>query len=478
MGSHLSRRDFARAAAGAGFAAGFWPLSRVVGAESAEEINVVLIVCDALRADRLGCYGYKREFPSGRQLVTTNFIDGLAKEGVLYENCIAQSSWTQTSMVSMLHSAWPVIKGSQHCYAYVREETKAVRSSSPGMKRVAFQANPYLNESFFTSRWDYHQYAAAKDYASAKLMNDEFDWEVGDLAREKKPFFAYLHYMEPHEPYTHQHQFRGTFTRKDWNYFHPLALCGRVSDYHDDTGKVISEIPAEHMAAIEGMGDAYDEDVLYLDVQINALFELMRGYKILDRTFVIITSDHGQSFGEHGWCGHKQSLYQEEIHIPLLILGPGLPKGERVATQVRGVDIMPTIAALSGVSVAGLSGGPLLPVKRVVAGGNRAAYSCCDYAKFGDVLRLLTCLVTRERMKYIRILTQGRVLLREELYDLKADPSEKTDLAAERTDLVKEISGRMDGLEKKNYWKWATRREKKMDEETKKQLESLGYATE
>ncbi len=474
----FSRRDFAKAAAGAGFAAAVSPLSKILAAPSREEINIVLVVCDALRADRLGCYGYKRALPGGRSGSTTPFMDSLAKRGVLYENCISQSSWTQTSMVSMFHSAWPVIKGTEHCYAYVREDSRALQSSTPGMKRLAFQANPYLNEPFFVNMWDYHKFAPAKEYTGAKLMNDEFDWEVPDVVREDKPFIAYIHYMEPHEPYTHKHEFRGTLAAKDWQYFHPLALCGRVSRYHDDTGKVVAEIPAADVAAITGMGDAYDEDVMYMDQQMAGLFELMQGYKILDRTFVIITADHGQSFGEHGWCGHKQSLYQEEIHIPLLIVGPGVPKGERVATQVRALDIMPTIAALSGVSVQGLAGGPLLPVDRVVAGGSREAYSCCDHARFGDLLRLLNCLVTRDRMKYVRILSQGQVLLREELFDLNSDPSEKKDLSAERPEVMKEISARMDELQKKNYWEWQTEREAKFDEESKRQLESLGYVTE
>ena len=215
--------------------------------------------------------------------------------------------------------------------------------------------------------------------------------------------------------------------------------------------------------------------MLYLDLQIEKLFELLRGYGVLDNTFVILTSVHGQGFGEHGWVGPKQSPYQEEIHIPLIIKGPGLPAAERVNAQVRGADILPTIAALCGVSVEGLVGAPLLPVHRVAAGGNRLAYSCCDYAQFGDIMRLLTCIVTPKRMKYVRILTQGRVLLREELYDLEADPGEKRDLAADQRETVEMLSALMDDFEAKAFWKWRTEQEEKLDEESRKQLEALGY---
>jgi arylsulfatase A-like enzyme len=417
----LSRRGFVRAAGGALLAVS--PLSRLLGAAPSENINVLLLVCDALRPDRLGCNGYKRNLPGGGRGSTTRFIDGLAERGVVFENCIAQASWTQTSMAR-------------------------------------------------------HRYLPADDYASAKLLNDEFDWEAADLARAGKPFFAYIHYMEPHGPYTHEHQFRGALAPPDWQYARPFVICRRLSRYHDDTGKVTAQMPAGEQAAVLGMSDACDEDVMYMDVQIGRLLGMLRRYGVLDRTYVILTADHGQSFGEHGWCGHKMSLYGEEINVPLIITGPGLGAGGRVKAQVRAVDILPTIAALSGVSVEGLAGAPLLPAARVASAGNREAYSCCDYARYGDERRLLTCLVTPERMKYIRIMTRQRELLREELFDLNSDPSENNDLAAERGGVVKETSARMDALEKKNYWGRSERPETEMDEQTRRQLESLGYLGE
>jgi len=469
-----TRRTFLKGA-GAAAVMAVSPLSRIFGAEADIDYNILLVVCDALRADRLGCYGYERALPGGGRGTTTVNIDRLAGEGVLYENCIAQASWTQTSMCSMFYSAWPVIKGSEHCFAYVPQDSRAPQEATPGFTRVTIQANPWLRGNIFIRFCDIHKFIGGDEYAPAQKMNDEFDWEVAPLVHEGKPFFAYIHFMEPHEPYTHKHNFRGTLAPKDWTYFHPLALCGRVSRFHDDTGKLIAQIPAAEMAAIRGMGDAYDEDVLHLDVQIGRLLEMLDGYGVLDKTFIILTADHGQSFGEHGWAGHKQSLYQEEIHIPLIIKGPGLPPAERVKTQVRGVDILPTIAGICGVSVDGLVGAPLLPVHRVAAGGNRLVYSCCDYAKFGEVMRLLTCLVTPKRMKYIRIRSQGRVPLREELFDLEADPSERHDLVAEDPETVKALSALMDEFEARAFWKWPTRQQEKMDEATRRQLKALGY---
>jgi arylsulfatase len=472
--NHTTRRGIVKAAAGAGAALMLTPIERLFG-QSELDVNVILIVCDALRADRLGCYGYKRSFPGGAAGSVTPSIDSLAEKGIVYENCISQASWTQTAMAALLYSAWPVIKGAEHSFAYIPEESRAAREAVPGAHMAAFQANPYMREKIFTRLWDMHKFVSAASYASAERMNVEFDWELYRFAKQGKPFFSYIHYMEPHEPYNIKHPFRGTLTRRDWRYFHPLALCGRVSEYHDDTGKLVMDIPEKPMNAITETGDAYDEDLNYLDTQIASLYKTLSEYGILENTVIIFTADHGQSFGEHGWCGHKQSLYQEEIHVPLIIVGPGLPKAERIKAQVRSVDVMPTIAAFAGVSVAGLSGAPLLPVHRVEAGGNRLAYSCCDYAKFGDVYRLLTCFVTKERMKYIRISSQGRVLLREELFDLAADPGEKHDLAAERPELVKEISAEMTAFEEKNYWKWGSVREENMDKAAREQLEALGY---
>ncbi len=473
-----SRRQVLKHAASAGAAVMAAPLARLFGAAPAENVNILLLVCDALRPDRLGCYGYSRNLPGGGHGSTTPFVDSLAERGVVYENCISQASWTQTSMASMLYSAWPVIKGSEHSFGYVREGAPPLPSATPGMKGLAFQANPHLKETLFASMWGFHKYFPSDDYASAKVLNDEFDWVAADLARAGKPFVAYIHYMEPHGPYVHKHEFRGTLAPKDWRYRRPVFISRDLSRYHDDKGRLVEEIPADEMAPVLGMSHACDEDVIYMDRQIEALFGYLRRYNAVDRTFVILTADHGQAFGEHGWCGHKLTLYQEEIHIPLIIAGPGLPEGRRVAAQVRGVDVMPTIAALSGVSVGGLAGAPLLPAERVEAAGNREAYSCCDYARYGDVQRLLTCLVNRDRMKYIRILTKERELLAKELYDLNADPLERNDLLADRPDTAAEISARMDALEKKNYWHATGQPTVEIDEETRKQLESLGYLAE
>ena len=268
---------------------------------------------------------------------------------------------------------------------------------------------------------------------------------------------------------------QGMFAPPDWKYMHPILVNKQLVPYRDDTGRVTADAPADMTKLMAGMSDAYDEAVMYLDKHLDKVFELLKLYRIDDRTTIILTSDHGQSFGEHGWCGHKVTLYEPEVHVPLIIMGPDIPKGVRVKAQVRNVDIMPTIAAILGGEAKGWAGAPLLPAQRVEGQGNRFAYSCCDYTIYGDVNRLLTCLVTTKRQKYIRVLTTDHKLLREELYDLEADPDEGRNIISANTGLAREISERMDALEASNYWRTTSGGAPAMDKSTRDALKALGY---
>ena len=469
-----SRRAFLLRVGALGAAVTLGDAVRALAAVKRADGNVLFLLCDALRADRLGCYGYRR-LVDGVERSITPVMDSIAASGVLYENCIAQSSWTQTSMLAISYSAWPVLKGNAHTFDYVPPDFDALKLATPGYNRIALNSNPYLAEPIYTRQYDEYKTLRSQDYVPARAKNDDFDWMVGKYIRAAKPLFAYIHYMDPHEPYNFKHSDRGRLAPKGWYYLHPLVINERLAPWRDDTGRVTAPEPEDLARQVAGTGDAYDEDIMYLDRALTQLQKLLVMYEIADRTTIILTADHGQAFGEHGWVGHKQSLYQEEIRVPLIISGPGLPKGVRVKAQVRSVDILPTVAALSGTSVSGYVGRPLLPAERVEAEGNRLAYACCDYAKYNGVERLLTCIVTPERMKYIRVLTTDRKLLREELYDLSADPCERRDLAAAQPETIARLRAEMDAFEARAYWRPSPGAAPKADNENRDQLRALGY---
>jgi len=474
-----SRRGFLISAAAFG-ASALLPFEKALAVKRADAYIFVLL-CDALRADRLGCYGYQRQIKGVRQSITPT-MDRMASQGVLYEHCVAQASWTQTSMASLLTSTWPVIKGNEHTFDYVPEGAQPLKSATPGMYRFGLHTNPYMKEPIFSDQFDEFKYLphsagtnVPEEYAPALEMNREFDWIAGPMVRDGKALFGYIHYMDPHEPYTYRHEFRGAFAPPGWKYMHPILINKRLLPYRDDTGRVTADAPDEVTRRIEGMADAYDEDVAYLDKSLKRVFDLLKDYRIADRTTVILAADHGQSFGEHGWWGHKVTLYEPELHVPLIIAGPDIPKGVRVKSQVRNVDILPTIAAILGGDPKGFAGSPLLPADRVEGQGNRFAYSCCDYTIYGDVNRLLTCLVTPKRQKYIRVLTTDHKLLREELYDLAADPDEKKDLAPASQDLIADLSKRLTAFESSVFWRTTSGGAPKIDKATEEALKALGY---
>jgi arylsulfatase A-like enzyme len=318
--------------------------------------NVIVIVVDTLRADHLTSYGYERD--------TTPFMDSLASEGVRFDNAISPSSWTQPSHASILTG--------RHTYEH-QAETEPLDDSYPtigevmqknGYRTAAFSANTlfftrrqgfgrgflhfeddyysvpdaFLNSSLYGFLFDFYGLRKALNYEgvparriASDINRSVLKWVDQDTDR---PFFVFMNYFDVHDPYTPPEPYRNKYASVP----NPGGLInGFMERFHPDL------TPEQLQSEI----DAYDGAISYVDDEIRNLFNALEQRGLLENTIVIITSDHGESLGEHGLLQHSASLYLQEIHVPLIIWGPGLvPAGTVIDSPVSLVGLPVTIMEL------------------------------------------------------------------------------------------------------------------------------------
>jgi arylsulfatase A-like enzyme len=408
----------------------------------AQKPNVLIVLIDALRADRLGAYGYSRD--------TSPNLDKLASEGTRFDAAIAQASWTKPSIASMLTGLYArQTSVSSGTWAQEGREgavlvqllaakhvTLAEQLAAMGYETGAFGENhhlvPELGFSQGYLRYDWKQPAQigplrqiVKRFESrfiADWINDHFfDWLD---AKEGRKFFAYLHHIDVHWPYESPAPFSGMFTSE------PAPENFNRSKFMPDTVERLREGGVEQLnpATLRAMSDAYDEGIRFVDDRLGKVFDELRRRGVYDDTLIIVTADHGEEFLEHGLLGHGESLYDEVIRVPLIVKFPcpGPHCAARVVNaQVELVDIFPTVLGAVGADApANLVGRNLADP----ASESRTAYS--------ELTSMLAMRTPQWKWIYDERDDTG------ELFDLAQDPGEANDLAASEPALRELLSAR------------------------------------
>jgi arylsulfatase A-like enzyme len=303
----------------------------------------VVILVDTLRPDRLGAYA------PGSAL--TPFVDSLAARAVVFRQAYAQAPWTNPSVASLFTSRYQSQHGIETFASVLGEQevTLAEVLRQHGYATAAFVANYLLpSKSGYAQGFDaYHTLAAGRqgqehfDKARAARVNQEGLAWLDKRARTDQPFFLYLHYMEPHNPYGPEPQYLdhvlGGRPRPD-----QVAVNARMN--MPNVGVFSDEM-------VQAVRDYYDAEVMSLDAQLRALFAELTARQLLDNTIVVLLADHGEEFREHGLMGHGQTLFEEVIHVPLLIVTPGRSQHLDVAPPVSVIDVAPTLLDLAGLAV-------------------------------------------------------------------------------------------------------------------------------
>ncbi len=418
-------------------------------AEAAGRPNIIMIMMDTTRSDCLGCYGSK-------DCPTPN-LDRLAGEGILFEQCIAMEPLTRPMTCTLFTGLYPRTHG-------VDTNTKSLDGSfltlaeslrSCGYETAAFTAASVLSGFFGTGQgfdlyteptepWWYMR----SDFAVRRLYISLTSWgnwsietradEVTRLAtrwigREReRPFFAFVHYFDPHAPYDPPRR-------------HDLAASDGLEDlpapyeYEEQRFEDDFDMPADYLTL---QWRRYQGEIAFVDEEVGRLMAFLDEEMLTDDTVVLLVGDHGEGF-EHGfYFAHEYRLYDALVHVPLIMRYPDGAAGQRVAGQVRLIDVFPTLLSLAGIEagsdVQGESLLPLMEESAEAATGSgahppgRPAYCQTNSGDPRPFYGWMSFGVRMPPWKYISSPEIGLI----ELYDLDSDPAETENLAGSRPDLV------------------------------------------
>ncbi|MFH1789239.1 MAG: sulfatase [Candidatus Altiarchaeota archaeon] len=303
------------------------------------DCNVVLISLDTLRADHLSSYGYP--------LNTSPHIDDLAAKGILFENAISQASWTMPSHAALFTSLYPSdMELFYFPYPGLISDNVTVLTEllkAEGYATAGFHGGSFLSEGFgFSQGFDVYKSNGPRMEDNTR---DIYSWLSEN---HDKKFFLFLHNFNVHGPYTPPK----TYTRYFTNYSTPTDLKSHIIDVqrlYDEKGG----IPPENKSSLDYIISQYDGEIAYVDHLLGQFIGELVRYGLLNNTLIIVTSDHGEEFLEHGHFDHVRTLYDELVRVPLIVWAPTLPEGRRVSKQVMLVDVMPTVLDLLGIKYSG-----------------------------------------------------------------------------------------------------------------------------
>jgi len=294
--------------------------------------NILMIVIDSVRARNLGCYGYERN--------TSPNIDSLAAEGTLWENCVAQSSWTLPSFSSILTGTSERVHGAGRRFGVEYMLPRAAPYLPMLLRNEGFRTYGHFNVVYldrdhgFSRGFDSYHCARESTDPANFLVDNLVNWL--DEMEEDERFLAVLHFNDPHMPYNPPAPYDSMFGPR------PEELLTRWR--RDADGNIITEDRETFLSL-------YDGEIAFTDAELGRLFSYLRTSGLGDNTIVVVTADHGQEFLEHGGTFHGHAFYQEITHVPLIINGPGVPRGVVESEWVGLFDLAPTILTLLGLDV-------------------------------------------------------------------------------------------------------------------------------
>ena len=434
--------------------------------------GVVLILLDTVRADRLGCYGYERR-------PTSPNLDALARTGVRFAQTVAPAPWTLPSMAALLSGQY-----SERVFEDTLGFSIVEAFHDAGIETVAFTEGGFVSRAFAFDR-GFDEWTEEEGAVQLLRNGQQRDpGKTGGIARTftaverwlSKPhagrFFLFVHTYEPHTPYTNHDFTRGldpgrvgpVFTLRDVHHVKQQTLV----------------LTAAETAYVEAL---YDGDIASTDRHVGRLLRALDTFGLADRVAVIVTSDHGEGLGApypHNTADHGHALLDALVMVPLIIRDPtdAAARGVVVEEQVRTIDILPTVASLMQVPLAGpLDGRSLLPLLHGEEDGERLAL--IGQTKAGPPRVGLRTM----GHKYIKTLSQSAEGFEpldppppeRQLYDLRNDPRERDNLVDRRPELATALDTLLERQHPGKNVRISPAAVNQVDPELRERLRSLGY---
>jgi len=430
---------------------------------SCPDCNVVLISIDTLRADHLSAYGYGK--------TTSPNIDEFARENIFFENAYSTSAWTLPSHYSIFTGKYPsnsivIYPGFANTFGRNHTTLTEVLKSN-GYETYAFTGGGYVSARLgFGQGFDKFVSKGRRfEYNSDPL----FEWMSNH--NQSKKFFLFIHGFNTHEPYDPPQHLKTKFINVTEI---PSECEGIVFSENESLKNKSNCIDAD--GGIDYLISQYDAEIFYADAIIRDIFSVLRQNNLYNNSIIIITSDHGEEFMDHGDMGHVKTLYQELVKVPLIIRVPGV-EPRVVNHTVSNLDLMPTVLDVLGISYnpSGMHATSMVPL--LTAGEGSSDIQFMTGRASGPWVKLSTL---HDDFKLIINLNRGEHPTYE-LYDLKEDPFEKNNLIDDPnyesvalslgmrfSDWVYSIDSELESIEQKDV-------DSDFDEETLEQLKTLGY---
>lgn len=428
--------------------------------------NILLILIDTLRPDHLGCYGYERN--------TSPNIDKIAEEGILFTNFYTVCPWTNPTVASLFTGLFPqaVFPAAEHPQALKQRLPKELDTLAEIFKREGYYAFALVDHPSISKQLNYHrgfdefielsfkrgwhQWAGTKSTNVLKDLSELLD------KSEDNHFFIYLHLIYPHQPYIPPPPFNGLF------------------------GEGFKRISPEEK---EGVINLYDGEIRYTDELVGDIFYVLKERKLLNNTYVIITSDHGEGFWEHGLWEHGNSLFNELLKVPLIIYPPGGRTKERAQIHdlTSLISMFPTIMdfadikkfpEVDGVSLMkDLNGKKPSKGKKMIFGESPHSFTInavsCQTERYKFIFH--PPYEISDYLKAKNDVFSGKFT---QLYDIKKDSLEKNNLSSVKKSFIKKIWTELILHKMQNDKKrirMEQEKEELLDKNIIEKLKSLGY---
>jgi len=408
--------------------------------------NIIFILVDTLRADHMGLYGYSRD--------TTPNITAIARHGTVFNRVYAVSPWTNPSIATIFTGQYPraIFEPAEHPDAIrqalpQKATTLAEKLRAAGYDTIGLVDHPGITHSagydqgfnryvMLYTKGHFREWAMT----TPSFILNEFKSQLRQQRGRKT--FLYLHLVYPHRPYIPMPEFN---------------IFGKGFQNMDIVEK-------------EGMINQYDGEIRQSDDLIGKVFQVLNQEGFLKDSCLIITADHGEGFWEHGKVEHGNSMFDELLRVPLIVIRSSNTSSHTISDAASIVDLFPTVLAIAGVSIPpGLPGLNLQPYlndkeklpQRILFSENPHSFDIQGMAYISSRWKLITFPTVRRAW----------------LFDVTSDPLEERNLIGQHHDLLPEIKERLQARRAKDdqFRKILGKSEVPLDEETDQRLKALGY---
>jgi arylsulfatase len=444
-----------------------------------KQYNVVWIVSDALRADVLGCYGCDD--------ISTPNIDSLANQGVLFENAYSTSPWTSASAVSMLTGNYPnmykngvrkdldiptydvpdnyfsigdLFQSGPYLLLESCENWAAVPSSLfQGFKRINYNYKITPPQQMFIE-----QVTGIRDLSEPYTLMYYFLMGFFNPALKDRPFFFIKWILDPHSPFDPPEKLKKQIHVDFSN------LSKEPDTYSELVFFNASVLAQWNIHEKKYFKDLYKKEVESVDERVGYILKALKHQNLLDSTYIIFTSDHGELFGEGGVWGHGQNFSETLVRVPLIISGPKIPKGRKVKNVVSLIDLTPTLADLLN-----------LDIKADIQGRSFANLLFDDHGDHNNCAYFEEPMIDNEYWDAFLENNYKLILFKDntyKLYNLAEDPKELKDVSKENPVIVNNMLQKTSLLREENTRKkikFPETPEPIVDKETLDSLRNLGY---